>query len=405
MYRPDAYKCSIRNEFILSEHEMFLKIDQQHINVNDLLESFRSVVIYLLINANLIQALSRIILQDPDHPVALRATLLFHDLLLASSTCLPMEWRLRVLSLPTLVHGACQIFSESHILKKGFLDDNDYKMDKVFLTYADQRNVIVLLNRLDVLNSIASAQKAQQLPITNLQLFVQSSPTAIRLHKSKLSNMNYCNEDGDTEYNEKMLERLLFKAMESDGRLCWPIVDKLFQLLQIYYSNKDVPIKYSREFYNIFKMVFKFISPAESSLTSFDGDRFVIICCCRGIHVSLLFAAREAQYKKLLADFINDFIASISSDALLNGPLSPKNLFLDTGTIYYFAFIGAISSIEEGRQMLEATPLLQFIAPLIYRFTLLSPAAHLNVIRCNVTLYFTLEVSYYDVHSLGNFRS
>lgn len=28
MYHPDACKCSVRNEFILSEHEMFLKIDQ-----------------------------------------------------------------------------------------------------------------------------------------------------------------------------------------------------------------------------------------------------------------------------------------------------------------------------------------------------------------------------------------
>ncbi|VDK81266.1 unnamed protein product [Litomosoides sigmodontis] len=83
MYYPDACKCSVRNEFILSEHEMLLKMDQQHANVNDLLLSFRSIVVYLLINANLIPALSRIILQDPDDPVALRATLLFHDLLLA----------------------------------------------------------------------------------------------------------------------------------------------------------------------------------------------------------------------------------------------------------------------------------------------------------------------------------
>ncbi|VDN88372.1 unnamed protein product [Brugia pahangi] len=82
MYHPDAYKCSVRNEFILSEHEILLKFDQQHANVNDLLVSFRSVVVYLLINANLVQALSRIILQDPDDPVALRATLLMHDLLL-----------------------------------------------------------------------------------------------------------------------------------------------------------------------------------------------------------------------------------------------------------------------------------------------------------------------------------
>ncbi|CAG9534709.1 unnamed protein product [Cercopithifilaria johnstoni] len=360
MYHPDVCKCSIRNEFILSEHEIFLKIDQQHVNVNDLLISFHSVVIYLLINANLIQALSRIILQDPDDPVALRATLLIHDLLLASSTSLPVEWRLRVLSLPTLVHGACQIVSESHISKKCFLDDNDYETDKIILTYANRKNVIVLLNRLDILKSIALAQKTQPLPITNLQLFVQSSPTAIRLRKSSSSNMNFCNEDGDIDYVEKVLERLLLKAVESNGRLCWYVVDKLFQLLQTNYSGKDLPVKYSRKCYSIFKVLFKFISPAKGLLINFNDDRFVIICCCRGIHVSLLLAAREAQYRELLADFINDFIASISTDALLNGPLSPKNL-LNTGAMYYFSFIGAISSIKEGRQMLEATPLLQLL--------------------------------------------
>lgn len=50
----------------------------------------------------------------------------------------------------------------------------------------------------------------------------------------------------------------------------------------------------------------------------------------------------------------------IFKDVLLNGPLSPKNL-MNTGAMYYFAFIGAISSIEEGRQMIEATPLLQLL--------------------------------------------
>ncbi|VDK81267.1 unnamed protein product [Litomosoides sigmodontis] len=251
-----------------------------------------------------------------------------------------MEWRLRVLSLPTLVHDAFEIVRESHASKKCSLDDNDYETDKFSLTYADRRNIIVLLNRLDILNSISSAQKTQLLPITNLQLFVQSSPTAIRLR-----------------YVEKMLEGLFFKAVDCDERPCWPVVDKLFQLLQIRYSYKDVPIKYARKCYSIFKVVFEFINPVKGSLINFNDDRFVILCCCRGIHVSLLFATREAQYKELLTDFINDFIASISVDALSNGPLSLKNL-LNTSAVYYFAFIGAISSTEEGRQMLEATSLL-----------------------------------------------
>ncbi|VDK63485.1 unnamed protein product [Onchocerca ochengi] len=191
MYYPDVYKCSLRNEFILSEHEVYLKVDERHSNGNDLLVSFRSVVVYLLINANLIQALSRIILQDPDDPVALRATLLMHDLLLTSSTCLPMEWKLRVLSLPTLMCSACEVISESHISKKPPLNGDDYKVEEIVLSYPDRRNAIILLNRLNMLNSMALVQKTHPLPITNLQLFVQSNPFAIKLRRSKLSKMNF----------------------------------------------------------------------------------------------------------------------------------------------------------------------------------------------------------------------
>uniref|UniRef100_A0A1I8EYL4 RICTOR_N domain-containing protein n=1 Tax=Wuchereria bancrofti TaxID=6293 RepID=A0A1I8EYL4_WUCBA len=369
-----ANSCKIHNliNFHIPKRDsqigLIQRISTQHTNVNDLLVSFRSVVVYLLINANLVQALSRIILQDPDDPVALRATLLMYDLLLASSTCLPMEWRHRVLSLSTLVHSAYEIISESHISKKCSLDDNDYETDKFIFTRADRRNVIILLNRLEILNSIALAQKTQPLPITNLQLFVQSSPTATKLRKAKLSEVNFDYRDGDANYVETVLEKLLFKIAESDRKPCWPVVDRLFHLLQTYYCCKDIPIKYSRKCYSIFTMVFNFITPAKGSLINFDGDRFVIICCCRAVHVSLLFATREAQYKELLIDFINDFMSNISAatlkklktfkDALFSGPLSPKNL-VNTGAMYYFSFIGAISSNEEGRQMLEATPLLQ----------------------------------------------
>lgn len=52
-----------------------------------------------------------------------------------------MEWRLRVLSLPTLVHSACQIDSELHISKKCSLDDYDNNINKMVLTCADQRFV------------------------------------------------------------------------------------------------------------------------------------------------------------------------------------------------------------------------------------------------------------------------
>ncbi|VDN95540.1 unnamed protein product [Brugia pahangi] len=310
-----------------------------------------------------------------DNPIEL-LYLLDHFIESVSSTCLPMEWRHRVLSLSTLVHSAYEIISESHISKSCSLNDNDYGIDKFIFTHADRRNVIILLNRLKILNSIALAQKTQPLPITNLQLFVQSSPTATKLRRAKLSEMNFDYGDGDANCVETVLEKLLFKTAESDRRPCWPVVDKLFQLLQTYYCCKDIPIKYSRKCYSIFTMVFNFITPAKGSLINFDGDRFVIICCCRAVHISLLFATREAQYKELLINFISDFMSNISADALFSGPLSPKNL-VNTGAIYYFSFIGAISSNKEGRQMLEATPLLQINAPFVRPFAcLLIPSTY-----------------------------
>lgn len=49
-----------------------------------------------------------------------------------------------------------------------------------------------MLNRLDILNNITLARKAQPAPISNLQLFVQSSPSARKIREPKLSEMNFC---------------------------------------------------------------------------------------------------------------------------------------------------------------------------------------------------------------------
>uniref|UniRef100_A0A915PW46 Rapamycin-insensitive companion of mTOR N-terminal domain-containing protein n=1 Tax=Setaria digitata TaxID=48799 RepID=A0A915PW46_9BILA len=334
VYHPDAYKCSVRDDFILAEHEMFLRIDQ---------------------------ALSRVILQDPDDQIALKATLLMHDLLIASSICLPMEWKLHVLSLPTLMHGACELMSS----RKHPLDDGQYRVGKISFTYADPRNIIILFNRLDILKNVTLAQKTQPFPITNLELFVQSNSVVTRLSKSTLSRRIFNDNDRAADVGT-MLGKLLLKAVGSDGRLCWPIVDKLFQLLENNYACRDVPRKYFEKCYGIFRMVFFFITPVKGLLIKARADRLVIICCCRAIYLSLMFAARETQYKELISNFINDFIMSISGDALLNGPLSPKNL-VNSSAMYYFAFVGAISAAEEGRRMLEATTLLQKLVCFLLR--------------------------------------
>ncbi|VDN24531.1 unnamed protein product [Gongylonema pulchrum] len=356
MHHPDAYKCSLRDEFVLTEHEVLLRAKEHDSILSDLLVSFRAVVTYMLVSAGIIQALSRFILRDLDDPTSLRATLLMSDLMLMGSTYLPTEWKLRVLSVPTLVHSACEVMS-GEFGPKNDPGCNEGDRGAAF-TYFDARNAPLLLHRLNTLNDITMTQKTQPVPVTNLELFVPSSPDSVRWHISKLSAPNF---DVDADVEAKLNE-LLMKTVGSDGQFRWDAIDVLLRFLELRANfSKDTSSKYPEKCYVIFKQLFAFITPTEGLLiTRFDGDRFTIACCCRAVHVALLFSRKDTLYKELLLNFIDDFIKNISKDVLDRGPLSPKNL-LNSGAAYYFAFIGAISASVEGRKMLEATPLLQLL--------------------------------------------
>ncbi|VDN04636.1 unnamed protein product [Thelazia callipaeda] len=352
MHHPDTYKCLLRDDFILAEFKVLLKIDGEQTIANDLLVSYRAAVVYLLINADLIQALSRVILQDPDDSVALKGTLLLRDLLFAGASYLPREWKLRVLSLPTLVHSACEASGKSVTLKNHTMNYSD---DELLFTFPGARNAFVLLHRLDVLNNIALMQKTQPLPVTNLQIFVQSNPKASRLRGTELLDIEVMGTDVEVTLNG-----LLTIVVDSDGNICWSVADKLFHFLQNDCVFEGLPVRYYEKCFEVIKMVFSFITPTSGSLTKFDGDHFIIMCCCRAVRVSLLFAKRDAQYEELISNFINDFVINASTDQLLNGPLSIKYL-LNTGAMYYFAFLGTMSANKEGRKLLNTSPVLQLL--------------------------------------------
>ncbi|VDN23439.1 unnamed protein product [Gongylonema pulchrum] len=55
MHHPDAYKCSLRDEFVLAEHEVLLRAKEHDSILSDLLVSFRAVATYMLVSAGIIQ--------------------------------------------------------------------------------------------------------------------------------------------------------------------------------------------------------------------------------------------------------------------------------------------------------------------------------------------------------------
>ncbi|VDN23387.1 unnamed protein product [Gongylonema pulchrum] len=113
---------------------------------------------------------------------------------------------------------------------------------------------------------------------------------------------------------EAKLNELLVKTVGSDGQFRWDAVDILLRFLELRANfSKDTSSKYPEKCYVIFKQVFAFITPTEGLLiTRFDGDRFTVACCCRSVHVALLFSRKDTLYKELLLNFIDDFIKNIS---------------------------------------------------------------------------------------------
>uniref|UniRef100_A0A915ATS6 Condensin complex subunit 1 C-terminal domain-containing protein n=2 Tax=Parascaris TaxID=6254 RepID=A0A915ATS6_PARUN len=362
MHYPDSFKCSLRDDFVLSEHEVHIASMKQFSEHVDLLASFRAMVVFFLIDAGLTQSLARFILVDLEDPISLKGTLLLNDLLLMGSSFLPLEWRSRVLCMPTLIQSACEALTRTvHTAAV----DGGVNVDSELpdFTFINAGNAPLLLHRLDVLNELALSRATQPIPIGNLQIFVQSVPVS-RSRSESLSRFGIDRKDGESGI-DSCIHEMIVKSIDIDGQFRWWMVDGVLQLLELDDFASLYRHRHSDRCYFFFSQLLHFFTPSSSLLVSnFDGDRFSVACGCRVFRVVMPLCAIESRYEQLVQDFLCDCVNNLEPSKLSSGVFSPKNI-LNSGAMYYFALVGAISSQDFGREMMERTRLLQTFVDLL----------------------------------------
>ncbi|VDK42173.1 unnamed protein product [Anisakis simplex] len=345
MHYPDSFKCSLRDDFVLSEHEVQLASNNRFTDHVDLLASFKAVAIFFLIDAGFAQSLARLILVDPQDAISIKATLLLSDLLLMSSSFLPLEWRSRVLCMPTLIQSACETLTRT----------NDCCISS---THA---NINALNESSDAHEgsdyTFINAGSTQPIPIGNLELFVQSSPLQ-RNRSVSLSKFQIDRRDGENGI-DSCIHDMIIKSVDPDEQFRWPVVDGVLQLLEMDACASLFRHRHSERCFMFFSQLLHYFKPSSGVfLARFDGDRFSVACGCRAFRVIMPLCAVEPRYEQLVQDFLTDFVENLEISKLSRGVFSTKSIS-NSGAMYFFALIGAISSQECGRKLMERTQLLQ----------------------------------------------
>ncbi|MFH4973710.1 hypothetical protein AB6A40_000419 [Gnathostoma spinigerum] len=356
LHHPDSYKCSLRDDFILAEHEAVSACSPDFYNHVDLLLSFRALAAFFLISSGFITSLTRVILNDLDDPMSLKATLLVSDILRTGSMFLPHEWRLRMLSMSTLVQSALEVMSNvtgNAVLDKGVLAGHT-NINETY-TFPHAINSPLLLNRLDTLNKISMSRTLSTMPITNLELFVQD----YRINKCRQQRL-LTEEANILEENSSIdlaVQGLLSNWIGAEGRPRWAYVDRLLQLLEMNDLAAMSRHLHSDKCYIFFNQLMSYFSPSGLFMSQFNGDRFSIACGCRAVRLFSSRMLEAPQYEEPIYRFLIECSKELSAEKLYSGVFAPKSLA--TTSMYLFALIGSLSTNKAGLRFLERTQMFQ----------------------------------------------
>ncbi|KAH7727477.1 Protein RICT-1 b [Aphelenchoides avenae] len=310
MHLPDAYKCSLRDNFVVGEVNTYTASEQTCHGEVDLLRSFRALATFILVSTGLPQGLARLIMIKPDDPMSLKATLLLSDLLRTGSMFLPSDWRMRIVSAPTLVQSATETFFGDHTAESEVCSNGGGGV-------SDKGNALLLLHRLDRLSEIWQSRADITTQLHNINLFVLSGRPP----------------SPPKEFDEKreQLEHHLVSALEKS----FSTDDKMPDWLHV-----------------------------QTALQCFEADPGLLEKvkhsdkCHSFFSRATPLAESEPHYAEMVEKFIADFCRQLDPSNVYRGTFAPKNL-LNTLAMYYFAFINAISASKIGYEMLEKSGIYQ----------------------------------------------
>uniref|UniRef100_A0A1I8B809 RICTOR_N domain-containing protein n=1 Tax=Meloidogyne hapla TaxID=6305 RepID=A0A1I8B809_MELHA len=189
---PDLFSIFLRDDFLFAE--IAYLDNQKDDSFIDLLEIYRSVVLFEIVSEKLPEALIRLILPNPDYPISIKATFLLADILYMSRL-LPKSIRFEALSINNLIHS---------IVESSYLNENiSNKEEKKW-------NGFLLIDRLNEVNNFLNKSTAlKSLTLINTFLIVNEeefrkgrrSTSILRNNRhsssSVTNNIEECNDNAN----------------------------------------------------------------------------------------------------------------------------------------------------------------------------------------------------------------
>nr|CAD2200720.1 unnamed protein product [Meloidogyne enterolobii] len=393
---PDLFSISLRDDFLLAEISYL--DNQKDDSFIDLLEIYRSVVLFKIVSEKFPEALIRLILQNPDCSISIKATFLLADILYMSKI-LPKSVRIEAINNNNLINSVVESFN---------LNENISNKDE------KKRNSFLLIDRLNEVNNFLNKPtKLEFLTlintflIVNLEEFRRSRSLSIlnnSRHSSTTANFDDCNNNviGVIEtFSEELPD---YFDSNIDKLISNVFITQLTKKTKIY-KNVNVPeiaqqkfkkndlLEDSNEYlienidWNIFWRILSFIDDKiiffktsqqllNQQLTNIlylflPSNQFFIqtkpsiqLIKCGQYFIQLLCAFNSSTFVgndnsqwalNMLSNFINDFCNQINMDKS-EAVFSSKNLSFG-GSSVYFALLRALLSQPFGQKLFDQTGL------------------------------------------------
>ncbi|KAI1706030.1 rapamycin-insensitive companion of mTOR, n-term domain-containing protein [Ditylenchus destructor] len=343
MHMPDAYKCSLRDEFIVAEMSAWMASGEPLKDQVDLLFGFRAVACYGLIAAGLPEALCRLILLD-------------------SSAYLPREWRLKTLAVPNLVQSAAQSFMESADPETkemlGQYSSSQRRTGQINSKQFD--DAIILLDRLDQLDKINQERGSLLRQLHNTNLFLLPVASGIFQEGSKLGFDETVVESVFSSISNKLyIDTSSDYECPAKPPLNWKFIDQTLQILEADSSPMHKSSPYSDKCHLFFQHISSHFLPSNENLARIgDSGDFFSVNCGRRAYALMVSQLPNSFYAEILENFAIDCCKHLDQATMYSGTFAPKNI-LSGGAAYHFAIIRAISSQDLGYRILEKTALFQ----------------------------------------------
>ncbi|GMR35924.1 hypothetical protein PMAYCL1PPCAC_06119 [Pristionchus mayeri] len=404
-HEPGVFERSLRNDFVIAHADRRAVHDERLRNHVDVLESFRAIAVYILINASLPQSLCRLILACPDEPSSIKATLLLSDLIGQAATVLPSEWTSRVLSLPTLLHSSFETIALSTATAATTKGRPLPDESKERFTFQHAENAPLVLFRMDELQTAwlrcEEISRSPPAPTSLLALFVprrgakNEERARLMMEGSKTPSSSFFNDDDDLHSfdtleihsrlgpaSERLMGDILSTLSETVGgqRINWKEADVFLELMQRdpkmvdrYRSNAMV--------LSFMEKLLTWLSPSARNLCRTKPTDVLPAAVGKlAIECLMRLAPEEPLFREILEQFANDFVANLKPSTISTGALSSKHVNFN-GSMHYFALLASFASHSLGSNILESSGVMQIFLDLMVESTL---AEHVKLIVCSI---------------------